>query len=129
VGVGGSLRGVLVVEDDEGMRESIESLLHEAGFNPMVYASAEAMLAAAAPETSLCVVSDLRLPALSGFDLLTELRQRGWQQPVIVITAYDSPSSRQEAERRGAAAYLAKPFPGGALLSLIEDFSARASRA
>jgi DNA-binding NtrC family response regulator len=62
---------------------------------------------------------------MSGLDLLTELHQRSWRVPFIIITAYDSESTRQEAARRGAIAYLPKPFPSVALLSAIESIAAR----
>jgi FixJ family two-component response regulator len=112
---------VLVIEDDEGMREAIESLLDTVGYATSSYASAEALIAAGTPEDARCIVSDVRLPAMSGLDLITELRARGARLPVILVTAHDSPAQRGEAGRRGAAAYLPKPFAGGALLAAIEN--------
>ena len=116
-------RVIRVVEDDESMRDSVESLLNVAGFSTATYASAEAMLAEGTSEGTLCVISDLQLPAMSGLDLLTELRLRNWRLPVIIITAHDSASTRKEAMRRGAAAYLANPFPSASLLTAIENIS------
>jgi two-component system response regulator FixJ len=110
---------VLVVEDDEGMREAIESLLGAAGFKTAGYASAEALLGAAALEGVRCIVSDVRLPAMSGLDLLGALRARGDAPPVILITAHDSAALCDEAGRRGAAAYLPKPFAASELLGAI----------
>jgi FixJ family two-component response regulator len=117
-------RLVIVVEDDESMREAIESLLSVAGFSAVAYESAEAMLAGKNSECPLCIISDLNLPSMSGLDLLTELRRRSWHPPVIIITAYDSASTRREAERLGAAAFLAKPFPSLALLTAIKAIDA-----
>ena len=114
---------ILVVEDDDSMREAIATLLSLSGYRTLLFASAEAMLAEDAMERPLCVVSDLNLPAMSGLDLLIELRRRSWPTPVIIITAFDSPSTRQEAMRRGAAAYMAKPFPSAALLTAIHEIS------
>jgi len=112
---------VLIIEDDDSLRPALERLLHVAGFQVATYASAEALLAEdAAAEGAACVVSDLKLPALSGFDLLTEMRARDGWPPLILITAYDAPGLREEAARRGAAAYLAKPFRGTLLLETIE---------
>jgi two-component system, LuxR family, response regulator FixJ len=121
----GEARVVLIVEDDDGMREAIESLLRVSGFTTVVYGSAEAMLAEESSQRPLCAVSDLHLPAMSGLELLTELRRRNWHLPVIIITAHDSASTRQEAARLGAAAFLAKPFPSTALLGAIEEIAAR----
>jgi len=122
----GKGRKVLVVEDDDGMREAIESLLDAAGIESTAYASAEALLAGGAIEDALCVISDLKLPAMSGLELLAELRARGTLPPVIVITAHDAPSVRTDAVRLGAAAYLAKPFIGSALLAAIENVTSPA---
>jgi FixJ family two-component response regulator len=111
---------VLVVEDDPSMREAIDRLLHAAGFPCRDYASAETLLANGGGKGAACVVSDLKLPAMSGLDLLDELRSRGGCPPFILITAYDAPGLREEAVRRGASAYLAKPFRGTVLLDAVK---------
>ena len=121
----GDPKVVLVVEDDDGMREAIEILLGVAGFSTAAYESAETMLAEDTCERPLCIISDLNLPAMSGLDLLTELHRRSRHVPFIIITAYDSESTRQEAARRGAIAYLPKPFPSLALLTAIKTIAAR----
>jgi DNA-binding response OmpR family regulator len=120
----GSPQTVLIVEDDESMREAIEHLLSVAGFRTVGYESAEALLGEVATENPLCVISDLKLPAMSGLDLLTELGRGAGHPPVILVTAYESASSRQEAARRGASAYLVKPFASGALLAAINAIAA-----
>ena len=114
-------RRVLVIEDDEGMREAIESLLKAAGYATTVYACAEALLTDGLPGDAGCIVSDIRLPAMSGLDLIGELRARGASLPVILVTGHDSPALRQEAGLRGAAAYLPKPFARNVLLAAIEN--------
>jgi FixJ family two-component response regulator len=116
---------VLVVEDDEGMREAIDQLLSVAGFTAVSYGSAEALLADQAIDRPLCLVSDLNLPAMSGLDLLKELSRRGLRIPVIIITAYGSPSIRQEAAQLGVSAFLVKPFPSAALLTTIDTIAAQ----
>jgi FixJ family two-component response regulator len=112
---------VLVVEDDDSMRASIDILLSLSGYRTLLFESAEAVLAEGAIKRPLCVISDLNLPAMSGLDLMIELRRRGWPTPVIIITAFDSPASRKEALRRGAVAYMAKPFQSSDLLTAIHD--------
>ena len=114
---------VLVVEDDDSMRDAIETLLTESGYSAVTYGSAEAMLAGGIVDCPLCVISDMHLPTMSGLDLLVELRRRRTPTPVIIITAFDSASTREEAMRRGAAAYMAKPFPSAALLAAISTIS------
>lgn len=114
---------VIVIEDDEGMREAIESLLGAAGLATTPYASAEDFLAAYAPQGARCIVSDVMLPAMSGLELAAELCRRGGSPPIILITAHDSPAMRSEALLSGAVAYLGKPFSGSALLEAIERAS------
>ena len=115
---------VLVVEDDTGMREAIETLLDAAGIESAVYGSAEALLAAEFADHAVCVISDLKLPTMSGLELLAALRARGSECGFILITAHDSPGGRLEAARLGAAAYLSKPFSGRELLSAIASVAA-----
>lgn len=111
---------ILLVEDDDSLRPALERLLNAAGWRTLAYASAEALLADPAAGDAACVVCDLKLPAMSGFDFLAEWRAPGGKPPVILITAYDAPGLSEAAVRRGAAAYLAKPFRGTALLEAID---------
>lgn len=111
---------IFVVEDDDSLRPALERLLNAAGWRTVTYASAEALLTDAAAGDAVCVVCDLKLPGMSGFDLLAARRTPGGRPPVILITAYDAPGLSEEAARRGAAAYLAKPFRGTTLLETIE---------
>ncbi|HUL65645.1 MAG TPA: response regulator [Burkholderiaceae bacterium] len=108
-----------MVEDDDSMREAIERLLSAAGFGCTAYASADALLTRGIDEDSACVISDLRLPGMSGLELLAALRERDISLPFILITAHDAPGLRQKAMSCGAAAYLAKPFRGTMLLDAV----------
>ncbi len=101
------------MEDDDS--EALVRWLDAARLESASYASAEALLEAAAREGAACVASDLKLPAMSGLELLAELRARGGWPPFILVTAHDAPGLREEAARRGAAAYLVKPFLGRTL--------------
>jgi FixJ family two-component response regulator len=114
-----SRKKILLVEDDDSMREAIVRLLDAANVENTSYASAETLLAQGAWPDAACVVSDLKLPRMSGLDLLAELRARGGCPPLILITAYDEPGRREEAARRGAAGYLVKPFSLAQLLAAI----------
>jgi FixJ family two-component response regulator len=116
----GLARRVLVVDDDEGMREALRNLLDAAGFDATAFASAEALLQDGIIDGAVCLISDIRLPSMSGLGMIAALRARGEQIPVIAITAHDEPGVRDDAMRGGAAAYLAKPFLGTALLAAIE---------
>ena len=110
---------VVVVEDDDSGREATARLLDAAGFSVVAFESAETLLADTSWLESGCIVSDWKLPALSGLDLLSSLRERGVTMPLILVTAHDSPRVRDEAMRCGAAAYLAKPFHAVELLDAV----------
>jgi two-component system response regulator FixJ len=110
---------VLIVEDDDSMRQALERLLNVASFATAVYRSAEELLAAGPVPGDACVVSDLKLPGMSGLELLAALHARGWRQPMILITAHDSLAMREEATRSGVATFLAKPFLGNALVAAV----------
>jgi FixJ family two-component response regulator len=110
---------VLVVEDDDSMREAIERLLKAGGFGCETHAMADSLLERSFDEDLVCVISDLKLSGMSGLDLLGALRARGNSLPFILITGHDASGLRQDALRRGAAAYLAKPFRGTTLLETV----------
>ncbi len=112
-------RKVLVVDDDDSMREAITRLLGAAGFENAAYASAEDLLAGGASESAACIVSDLRLTGMSGLGLLAQLRTRGDRAPLVLITAHDRPGLRAEVLAAGVAGFLVKPFRGTELLNTV----------
>jgi len=114
-------RVVLVVEDYESMRDAICRLLKVAGYECIAFPTAEALLERGPDGGAVCVVSDLKMPGMTGFELLTELHRRGGFPPVILMTAHDAPGVREEAMRRGAAGYLAKPFQAAQLMAAIGE--------
>jgi FixJ family two-component response regulator len=110
---------VVVVEDDASMSEAIGRLLHAAGFRTVTFPSAEAVLHAGVPAAAGCLVADIRLPGLSGFDLYWRLAESGRKLPVIFITGHDKPWVRQQADETSAVAYLPKPFSGRQLINAV----------
>ena len=112
---------VLVVDDDESMRDAIHQLLNATGFANATYASAEELLAGGRFGEAFCLISDFKLPSMSGLELLSELRRQNIQLPMIVITGHDTPGLSQDAALRGAVGYLLKPFSGRALLTALEN--------
>ena len=113
-------RVVLVVEDYESMRDAIGRLLRAAGLECIAFPSAEALLEHGPGDGGVCVVSDLKMPGMTGLELLSELAKRSGFPPVVLMTAHDAPGIKEEAIRRGAAGYLAKPFQGAELIAAIE---------
>ena len=115
------MQSIVVVEDDTGMSKAIQWLLRAAGFRVVVFSSAEKLLQTDAVDSAACLVLDIHLPGLSGFDLLRRLVASGHALPVIFITAHDDPSASDEAHRLDCAAYFRKPFEGSALLEAIRQ--------
>ena len=116
-----SKKEVVIVDDDRGMREALERLLAAAGYSTAAFSSAEGLLETGPVESAVCFVLDIHLPDLSGLDLYRRLNAAGLAAPVIFITAHDDEPSRAAAAGLGAAAYLAKPFPGRSLLDAVTD--------
>jgi FixJ family two-component response regulator len=120
---------ILVVDDDDSMRQAVSRLLNAAGYENATFPTAEACLASGAASTADCLISDIHLPAMSGLELLVELRRRNIGLPVILVTAFDEPGLHLHALERGAAAYLAKPFLGTTLLESIQGLGGAGSGA
>ena len=116
---------VVVVDDDDSLRDAMTRLLDAAGYQPDAYESAESLLAAGLRLDAACVVTDLKLPGMTGLDLVEALEARGACVPVVLITAHDSPGMADVARQRGAAGYIAKPFRGTLLLQTIRTVLGR----
>lgn len=114
---------IVVVEDDSGMRKAIERLLRAGGFRSLMFPSAEALLQTNSADSASCLVLDIHLPGLSGFELRRRLVGSGCKSPVIFITAHDDPSTSEEARALGCVAYFRKPFEGNMLLEAIRRTS------
>lgn len=112
---------VVVVEDDDGMRKALDRLLRAAGYQPLLFSSAEALLGTDAADGAECLVLDIHLPGLSGLELQRRLTASGHESPVIFITAQDDDAAREEARQLHCLAYFRKPFEGAALLEAIRQ--------
>lgn len=110
---------VIIVEDDSGLSQALSRLLQAAGFRATSFGCAAAALADAALAGADCLVVDVHLPDMTGFELLQRLADNGVSLPVIVITAHDDAVSRQRAQAAGVDAYFPKPFAGRALVDAI----------
>jgi FixJ family two-component response regulator len=116
----GILNGhVVVVDDDASLRRSLSNLLASVGFHVETFASAEAFLESAHRERTGCLVLDLRMPGMSGLDLLRHLAATGSLVPAIVLTAHGNDEARRECLEAGAYAFLEKPFPSATLLGAV----------
>jgi FixJ family two-component response regulator len=110
---------IAVVDDDESMREALNSLLRSVGYACTVFPSAEAFLAAGQLATTQCMILDVRMPGLSGLELQARLRQMKSPVPIIFITAHGDDKLGRTVLREGASAFFYKPFAGEALLDAI----------
>jgi two-component system response regulator FixJ len=112
---------VHVIDDDEAMRESLAFLLGTVGIDVETYDSANAYLAVAAKVKAGCVITDVRMPGLSGVELLRRLRELKLGVPVIVITGHGDVPLAVEAMKIGAIDFLEKPFDDEVLLASVRS--------
>jgi two-component system, LuxR family, response regulator FixJ len=112
---------VHVIDDDDAVRESLEFLLRTAKIEVRTYDSATAFLKAMPDDATGCIVTDVRMPGVSGVDLLRQLRARGSTMPVIVITGHGDIQLAVEAMKVGATDFLEKPFDDNVLLASIRS--------
>lgn len=110
---------VLLVEDDPSLREALGETLLLAGYEYEAVGSAEDALIAAGKQAFSLVVSDVNMPGMDGHQLLSQLRSRYPQLPVLLMTAHGAVERAVDAMRQGAADYLVKPFEPKALLALV----------
>jgi two-component system response regulator FixJ len=112
---------VHVIDDDQAMRESLAFLLKSAKVPAVTYESAALFLAQLGPAQAGCVITDVRMPDISGIDLLKRLRQLNNPMPVIVITGHGDVPLAVEAMKCGASDFLEKPFDDDLLLSAVQS--------
>jgi two-component system response regulator FixJ len=110
---------VHVVDDDSAVRDSVCFLLGTDGIACRSYESAEAMLDRGAALEHGCIVTDVRMPGMSGLELLAEAKARGFAQPVIVLTGHADVAMAVEAMKAGAIDFIEKPFQEGMLLASV----------
>jgi FixJ family two-component response regulator len=114
-------RFVSIVDDDRVVREALVGLMRSAGFSTAAFSSAEEFLSLAPRDDIACLILDVRLPGISGFELQSQLAATvsTHRLPVIFITARDDEAARQRALNGGAVAFLPKPVRREALLSAV----------
>jgi two-component system response regulator FixJ len=111
---------IALIEDDEAALESLRLLLESRGLNVHAFASAEAFLASLQEVKPECVVSDVRLPGLSGLDLQRTLKGHGYNAPVILITGHGDIAMAVAAMKEGAFDFVEKPYDAEHLIAGME---------
>ena len=109
-------RPIHIIDDSEEVRDSLAILLESAGYRARTFASALEFLAAVRPGWTGCIVADVRMPGMTGIELLKELALRGIQLPVVVITAHADVPMAVAALKAGAVDFIEKPFRDEVLL-------------
>ena len=110
---------VFVVDDDVSIRESLELLIHSAGWQPETFASAPEFLARPPALVPSCLVLDVRLPGLNGLELQKRVASERSGMPIIFITGHGDVPMTVQAMKAGAVEFLTKPFSDEVLLSAI----------
>jgi two-component system response regulator FixJ len=116
---------VHVIDDDAALRDSLSFLLGTARLDVKTYESAEAFLSALPGVNSGCIITDVRMPNMSGVDLLRKLNELQIALPVIVITGHGDVQLAVEAMKIGAADFIEKPFDDEMLLNAVRAALAR----
>jgi FixJ family two-component response regulator len=112
---------ISVVDDDPSVRAATENLLKSRGYVVQIFASAEALLRSPRLNEISCVITDVQMAAMSGLELLAEMRTRGYQAPFIFITAFPNERVRASALDAGAIGFLAKPFGVQELVKCLDS--------
>jgi len=116
---------VAIVDDDQSIRDATSNLLQAAGFSTATFADAESFLQSAGRPRAACLVTDLRMPGMSGVQLHQHLIALGAPMPTVLITAYASDATRSRAREAGIVCCLAKPFAPDELLECVRNALAR----
>jgi len=110
---------VAIVDDDESVRRALQGLLKAVGLQAKAFASAEEFLDSGQQHNTACLVTDIRMPGMSGLDLQARLNSQNCRIPTIFITAHGDANMRMQALRAGAVEFLAKPFSDDVLLENV----------
>jgi len=114
-------RRVSVVDDDASIREALKSLMRSAKFDVEAYGSAEEFLASGRPGETACLILDVYLPGMNGFELQSRLNAEHSRIPIIFITAHADETSRQRALDAGAVEFLSKPVRRDTLFKAMQS--------
>jgi len=110
---------VAIVDDDESVRAALLGLMKEVGLSAKAFASAEEFLDSGHQHQIACLITDIRMPGMSGLELQAKLNAENCRIPTIFITAHGDARMRMQALRSGAVEFLAKPFDDDALLESV----------
>jgi len=110
---------IAIVDDDDLMRGALQGLLKAVGLPAEAFASAEEFLKSGQQRQAGCLITDIRMPGMSGLELQAQLNAENCRIPIIFITAHGDEKMRMQALRAGAVEFMAKPFNDEALLESV----------
>src|SRR6202041_2297664 len=110
---------VAIIDDDEAMQDSLRDLMEAAGLVARCFGSAEEFLESGLHRQAACLITDIRMPKMSGLELQARLKEEECDIPIIFITAYGNARMRIQAMREGAVEFLTKPFDHQLLLKTV----------
>ncbi|WP_246175002.1 response regulator transcription factor [Bradyrhizobium paxllaeri] len=111
---------ISIIDDDGSVRAATHNLVRSLGYVVNTFASAEEFLRSPRLNDTSCVITDIRMPAMSGLDLQAHLLATGYRFPFIFVTAFSVESDRDRAMKAGATCFLSKPFDGETLIKCLE---------
>jgi two-component system, NtrC family, response regulator PilR len=120
---------ILVVDDEQGMRDFLKIMLKKQGYQVQTASNGETALSALKEGQFDLVISDIRMPGTSGLDLLASIKELNPDLPVIMITAFASPDDAVVAMKNGAFDYISKPFNIEEIKSVVDSATSRKSKA
>ena len=110
---------IAIVDDDESVQSALQDLIEADGLSARCFGSAEEFLESGLQHRTACLISDLRMPGMSGLELQARLKADGYKTPIIFISAHGDARVRIQAMREGAAEFLMKPFDDQVLLNRV----------
>jgi FixJ family two-component response regulator len=110
---------ISIIDNDTLARYGVVALVESLGYKAVSFSSAEHFLASGAITETTCLITDVRMPGLSGLELQEALRSQGHRTPVILMTAYPNESRRNRAIDGGAVGFLSKPFDEASLIECL----------
>ena len=111
---------IAIIDDDESVRVTTDSLVRSLGYIVHTFASAEEFLRSNCLDDFSCVIADVQMPGMSGVQLQDHLRAQGYRVPFIFFTAFPDEKIRAQALAAGAICYLTKPFDGDGLIQFLQ---------
>ncbi|MFH2126537.1 MAG: response regulator, partial [Pseudomonadota bacterium] len=111
---------ILIVDDEKNYLVVLQALLADNGYEMLTAQNGPQALALAAEEEPDLVITDMRMPQMSGLDLIQRLKARFSEMPIIVMTAYGTVENAVEAMKSGATDYISKPFENTELLLTVQ---------